>query len=68
LVGSVLDKGGVTEPYPLAVSGGELVGNPAFRDAVISDLGKGGDPPSRVTLVPDPVAGAILLAAALGHA
>ncbi|MCR4412791.1 MAG: N-acetylmuramic acid 6-phosphate etherase [Thermoguttaceae bacterium] len=63
LVRSVLDKLEIREPYALAVSGGELVGNAGFRDAVVSHLGSHGATPSRVAIVRDPVAGAVLLAA-----
>ncbi len=68
LVRSVIDKLGISEPYALAVSGGELVGNKEFRDAVVSLLGCDNATPNRVTIVRDPVAGAVLLAASMGDA
>ncbi len=65
LVEAVTRKLDIAEPYPLAISGGALVGSKAFRDRVLAHLNECQPRPSRVTLVPDPVVGAVFLAAAL---
>lgn len=52
--------------YPLAMSGGLLVNHEPLRLAVLEELTRHGFTPNPLTLVPHPVAGAVMLARGMG--
>jgi N-acetylglucosamine kinase-like BadF-type ATPase len=49
-------------PVPLALAGGLVLANAAYRQKLIEDLTKSGATVAPVTLVPDPAEGAVRLA------
>lgn len=63
LVASVVRRAGLTCPFPLAMAGGVLVHGRALRDRVAERLESEGLEPHPTSLVPEPVAGAVWLAA-----
>ena len=50
------------EPYPLAVAGGVVCGNPYFCDALMAGLADLQPPHAEVTLVDEPVLGCLVIA------
>jgi N-acetylmuramic acid 6-phosphate etherase len=62
-VAAVCRKPGFAEtPFPLALGGGLLIHRPSYREAVLAALSQQGLQAAPVASVPDPVAGAVLLA------
>ena len=49
-------------PYPLAVAGGVVCGNPYFCDALMKGLADLQPPHAEVTLVDEPVTGCLVIA------
>jgi N-acetylglucosamine kinase-like BadF-type ATPase len=49
-------------PFPLALGGGLLLHQPSYVEAVLRELGRDGLRAAEVAIVPEPVAGAVLLA------